>query len=157
MKDKLGSKPVQFGWIDAVCHSELLKKLEIYEDSLPNYILYNPSTKQVSTLLGRFEINNLEGFSQRALQGKTRLQTLSEEISLPKDRNCAEQHAILKKQQEEYEKAAAASNEFEDEILREMQEEERIRQEKIQAEIKAEKAAAKKRKSQKNNKKKTDL
>jgi hypothetical protein len=45
VKDNLGNKPVSFGWIDAVCHSEILNKLDIYEDSIPNYIMYNAVSK----------------------------------------------------------------------------------------------------------------
>ncbi|EAS02957.1 hypothetical protein TTHERM_00494090 (macronuclear) [Tetrahymena thermophila SB210] len=154
VKDKIGDRPVTFGWIDAVCHSEILAALEIYEDNLPNYILYNGSQKHFSALIGRFDVENLENFTLRGIQGKTRIQTLPQELKLT-DHDCQVQHDKIKKQREEYERQQQSNNDLEDEIAREILEEERLKKEKIEAELKSERSSSKKRKSK--GKKKQDL
>lgn len=54
-KDRYGTRPVSFGWIDGICHSELLISLGISDDEIPNLISYNPKKKIISKLIGRFE------------------------------------------------------------------------------------------------------
>ena len=79
IKDKFGSKPVTFGYVDAFCHDELLLPLELSDDFLPNYIAYNPSKRQYefldkrfrySKMIGIFDLESITRFVENQLKGR---------------------------------------------------------------------------------------
>lgn len=43
LRDKYSNKPVQFVWVDAICHSYLMGRVNVQEDILPQLVAFSPS------------------------------------------------------------------------------------------------------------------
>ena len=106
-------------------------------------------------MIGRFEQDSINFFVGSVLQNKANQQRLNLEEFKIKDKNCETEHARIKQRLEELSKNA----EEDDEILREILEENRLREEERQRELEEERRQKrdKKKKSKKSSGKKQDL
>ena len=43
LRDKFSNRPVQFVWIDAICHSYLMGRVNVQEDILPQLVAFSAS------------------------------------------------------------------------------------------------------------------
>merc|ERR1712224_972368 len=62
IKTKFASKSLGFGWVDAICHSEIFFPFDLSEDYLPNFVTYSINKKQFSKMIGTFEEQSLTTF-----------------------------------------------------------------------------------------------
>lgn len=51
LRDKFANRPIQFVWIDAICHSYLMGRVNVQEDILPQLVAFNPSKNTYEGLL----------------------------------------------------------------------------------------------------------
>lgn len=107
-------------------------------ESLPSLAVYIPSKKIYSTLVGTFDLENIMSYIQNVINGKTSLYNLDPNSIAIKDIKCEELKEEVQESTED------------DEILREIIEEERKKRE----EYEKEREADMKKKGKKNKKKK---
>ncbi|KAM3143769.1 hypothetical protein pb186bvf_004045 [Paramecium bursaria] len=140
IKNQHGTKAASFVYLDSTCHDELLVQFDISEDSLPNFVVYNSARKQYSKLIGRFEYDYINRFIETYSKGKASSNSIAHVDIHEKD--CEE---YQRKKQEQ----SSGLSDFDNEILKEILEEERIKKEQIDKDLKKDKKNKKKGKKSK--------
>ena len=131
--NKNNNKPYSFGWINATCHDSLSNNFNINNESLPNLVVYVPSKDVYVSLLGSYDVENINYFIERIMQGKVHFNRIDrEKIKLP-PLKCEE----IKEYNENLE---------EDEVLKELLEEEKLKRESLEKERKRQELNIKKKK-----------
>lgn len=140
---KHSNKPYNFGWVNATCHETFSSLFNVNSASLPNLIAYVPSREVYTGLVGTFDLENIEDFIDKVIKGKANFYRINKDSIKMPDIKCEEIKEI-------------AENLEEDEILKEILEEERKKREELekQRELEAAAAAANKGKKKKKKKKK---
>ena len=110
--EKNTNKPYNFGWVNSTCQENFSSVFNINSGSLPNLIGYIPSRDVYASLLGSFETENIDSFLDTVIRGKANFYKIQKEKVILEDIKCEEIQEI----QENLE---------EDEILKEILEEER--------------------------------
>ncbi|KRX06280.1 Thioredoxin-like fold [Pseudocohnilembus persalinus] len=156
LNDRYSSKSVQFAWIDAICHSEILFPLNLSDQEIPNFIAWSESKKAISKMIGRFDREALILFIDKVLKGHVSFQPINYNDFEIKNYDCVVQHQKLLERKQQQEQNQGTGSELEDELLKEILEEERLKREALEKEFEEESGSKKKRKKKKKNKK-TDL
>lgn len=78
--------PIHFITIDGLCQFEIREKFGISEISLPNVAVFMPGKKKGARLIGTFNIDDISGFIEGVLRGKSETFDL-EKLSYV-DRDC---------------------------------------------------------------------
>lgn len=136
------NKPYNFGWINATCHEMFSSNFNVNSASLPNLIAYIPSREVYTTLVGTFDLENIDNFLDKVIKGKTNFYKIKKDLIKLQDIKCEDLKEI-------------AENLEEDEILKEILEEERKKREEQQRQRELEEGGKGKKKGKK--KKKKDL
>eukprot|EP01015_Nassula_variabilis_P030673 TRINITY_DN6778_c0_g1_i27.p1 TRINITY_DN6778_c0_g1~~TRINITY_DN6778_c0_g1_i27.p1 ORF type:complete len:231 (-),score=71.80 TRINITY_DN6778_c0_g1_i27:61-753(-) len=82
VKARFAQNPINFMWIDARCHSSLLKHFQLQTEYLPTAIIYSPSRKFYSNLVGIFDKDSLRLFVENALKGRIAQYPLKDQIEI---------------------------------------------------------------------------
>jgi len=139
--------PYHFSWVDASCHLELMKSLDIDMTKVPGLVVLSPSKSRYAMHVGKFNSQEMGGTLDAVLTGRTKTGPYSS-IGALSDRACAEVHAEV---------AAAMgggeASEEEDDIMKEMMEEIRAKEAAAAAEADEEEGKKKKKKKKKKGKK----
>eukprot|EP00825_Cyclidium_porcatum_P040439 TRINITY_DN5111_c0_g2_i5.p1 TRINITY_DN5111_c0_g2~~TRINITY_DN5111_c0_g2_i5.p1 ORF type:complete len:672 (-),score=172.46 TRINITY_DN5111_c0_g2_i5:332-2347(-) len=147
VKDKFGDRPISFGWIDGICQTQVLQALQMSDLDLPNFIYYSESKQSFGKIIGRFEYETLALFVHNSLKNTIAMNPLNFTELQIQNVNCEETHQKYLSRQVETDQN---KSEEDDEILKEILEEERIKKEQLKKEFKPEKKNKKKsRKSKK--------
>jgi hypothetical protein len=136
---KKTGRPVTFGWVNATCQHEFSNTFNINSESLPNVVVYVPSKGVYASLVGTFDLDSLNTFISRVIQGRTALNNISKDKLDLKDVKCEEIKDV-------------AEEEEEDDILKEILEEERKKREILEKERELENKGNKKKKKKKSKK-----
>eukprot|EP01017_Pseudomicrothorax_dubius_P015242 TRINITY_DN1763_c0_g1_i6.p1 TRINITY_DN1763_c0_g1~~TRINITY_DN1763_c0_g1_i6.p1 ORF type:complete len:736 (+),score=253.34 TRINITY_DN1763_c0_g1_i6:151-2358(+) len=157
-KDRLAGRPINFLWVDGKCQSELLMKLNIPLEYLPTAISYVPSKKLFSQLVGTLDKDGLRIFAENALKGRVSTNGIDGGSFDLIDRDCEQEYERLDEIARRASEASKEGSDLEDEILKEILEEERRKREALEAELESSGSSSKKRKGRKKKKgKKSEL
>jgi hypothetical protein len=140
---KNSNKLYNFGWVNATCHESFSAVFNVNSASLPNIIAYIPSREVYTSLVGTYDLENIESFIDKVIKGKASFYKISKQQLKMPEIKCEEIKEI-------------AENFEEDEIVKEILEEERKKREELEKQRKLE-AADTKRKKKGKKKKKKDL
>eukprot|EP01017_Pseudomicrothorax_dubius_P015240 TRINITY_DN1763_c0_g1_i1.p1 TRINITY_DN1763_c0_g1~~TRINITY_DN1763_c0_g1_i1.p1 ORF type:complete len:179 (-),score=73.88 TRINITY_DN1763_c0_g1_i1:113-601(-) len=157
-RDRLAGRPINFLWVDGKCQSELLMKLNIPLEYLPTAISYVPSKKLFSQLVGTLDKDGLRIFAENALKGRVSTNGIDGGSFDLIDRDCEQEYERLDEIARRASEASKEGSDLEDEILKEILEEERRKREALEAELESSGSSSKKRKGRKKKKgKKSEL
>ena len=84
-----------FGYTDAVCHSEILASLEIMEDELPALVYFNPKLGKYARMVGRLEARSINTFFAKVKANKANYRGY-DKIDFS-DKDCNVVHEKIKK------------------------------------------------------------
>jgi hypothetical protein len=133
-------RPISFNWVNATCQHEFSTNFGIDVGSLPNLVIYVPSRDVYANFIGTFDLESINEFIDRIIQGRASLHKITKEKVVLVDRKCED----IKEVQE---------SEEDDELLREIIAEEMKKREEFDKQRGEEKPDKKKKKK----KKKSDL
>ena len=88
-----------FGYIDAVCHSEILATLEIMEDELPALVYINSKFEKYARMVGRLEPRSINSFFAKVKANRSPYRNF-EKLKID-DKDCKAEHEKLKKMAEQ--------------------------------------------------------
>lgn len=66
----MGDVLYNVGYVDAVCHSEILSKLEIQSEELPAFVYINSKFEKYTRLVGRIEDKSIQNFKAKVKANK---------------------------------------------------------------------------------------
>jgi hypothetical protein len=138
------NKPYNFAWVNATCQENFSTKFNVNLGSLPNLIAYIPSREVYTMLIGTFEMENLDIFIDKVVRGQSNFSKMEKKLIKLDDIKCEE----IKEFSENLE---------DDEILKEILEEERKKREQAEKEKNEENGDKGTKKKGKKKKKKKDL
>ena len=115
--------PIFYSWINTTCHPEWLKHFEIDQFQLPTVVYYYPDRQLQANLIGKFDKESIDDHSERYLKGKLPTWTPKTDLKSMKmeSRDCS---APLD------DGATQEDQDLQDEILREILEEQAERERK---------------------------
>ena len=114
--------PVYYAWINVTCHPEWLKYFEIDQFQIPTVVYYYPEKELQANLIGKFDEETISEHEDRFLKGRLPTwapKTAHKKMVFTSSSDCQSQDAEAEKSQEDLE--------LEEEILREILEEEEAR------------------------------
>lgn len=137
--------PIFYSWINVTCHPEWLKYFDVDPFQIPTVVFYYPEKERQANLIGQFDKATIQDHEDRFLKGKLagwKPQTT---------------HPNMKTEEKDcslgLNDASGDSSELDDEILREIMQEEEDRRKQAEAEAEEEQKTAKKKKKGKKDKK----
>jgi len=117
------NKPYSFGWVNATCHEYFSNTFNVNSEQIPTIAVYIPSKDIFTNLVGSYDIENINAFIEKVIQGKVSFNKINKEnIKLPAIK-CEE----IKEYTEDLE---------DDEVLKELLEEQRLKREEEERERK---------------------
>lgn len=137
--NKNAKKPFAFGWVNATCHEHFSNTFNINSDQIPTLVIYVPSRDSFTTLVGSYDVENINGFIDKVIRGKVVFSKVDRELVKLPAVKCEE----IREYNESFE---------DDEILKEILEEQKGKREEQEREMKREEAnnQAKDKKKKKN-------
>lgn len=133
-------RPFSYFYLNATCHTDVLLEFGISVDTLPTALIYVPLKEVYISLISTFDKESIDGFLDRAMQGKVSMQSATKSRFEFKEKNCSLiQEEVIVEQED-------------DEIMKEIMEERR-KKELEDGKKKEEEKSKKKGKKKKKNKK----
>lgn len=140
--NKNTNKPFAFGWVNATCHEHFSNTFNVNPEQIPTLVIYVPSRDSFTTLFGSYDADNINKFIEKVVQGKVVFNKVDKDrVKLPPVK-CDE----IKEYSESLE---------DDEVLKEILEEQKMKREEQEREMKREEMNKEAKK--KNKKKKSEL
>lgn len=140
------SRHYEFGWVNATCQHGFAAHFNAYPETLPGVVAILPHVNKYAIMFGSFEKENIKIFVDRLLEGKIPLENFdNEKIYLRNAVNCFEV-----KDEENFE-----SDLEEDDIVRELLEESKLKRKQFEEE--REKLLNENKAKKSNSKSKDDL
>jgi len=109
---------LSFIWIDAICHSEVLHSLDVQVESVPTVVVFSPTLKEYSHLVGTFDNPSIAVFLEKVLKKRLSAYPLTGGLNL-EQKDCKEVHEILQRQ----ERGDHIGSGYDDDIMKELMEE----------------------------------
>lgn len=82
--NKHQNKPYSFGWVNATCHEHFASTFNIYPESIPNIVFYIPNKDLFARFFGSFDVENINNFIEKVIQGKIHLNKIKKEnVKIP--------------------------------------------------------------------------
>ena len=136
----------KYMWLNATCHQYLLEKFDLNMLQLPSIIIYSPSQKKYAKMLQVINNENLIDFEQK-FEGKGAKRVSIYDVQhliqdTMRDIDCPN----IKPQLQKEEQDGMLDKSVEDEIMKEILEEERKRKEQLEGEVESDSDDKKKKK-----------
>jgi len=120
--------PLSFAWIDATCHVDLAANLGVYDHDLPSMVIISASKGRVANLMGAYSEDGLNSFAIGVIKGRIQTHEVAQLIE-PTDVDCS-----TVTRPGDY---VAEEEDYGDDIVAEILEEERKKQEALEAALEA--------------------
>lgn len=70
LDQQAGNMPIHYQWVNATCHRDFVKKLDVDPLMLPSIIYYQPNTNKQAKLIGTFDEDTLKSHQDKLLTGR---------------------------------------------------------------------------------------
>lgn len=67
---KAGNLPIHYQWVNATCHRDFVKSLDVDPLMLPTVVYYHPSVNKQAKLIGMFDDETLKQHQDKFLNGR---------------------------------------------------------------------------------------
>jgi hypothetical protein len=71
IREKKEGSPLEIMWVNATCHTELLKPFGLDEMAIPTVVVYAPRKKMYGSMVGKFDMESVLGYIEGVLIGRT--------------------------------------------------------------------------------------